>query len=330
MSMSRLEAGVDSEQLNRLLQPVFTDFDDGLRLTLEQSPTLLAHYTSMEVLEKICRYEELWFSSPLFMNDPEELRFGMAKGRQLFEQSVEIKTLCGSEARRKIMMQAFALYSDTFDKQYVHDIYAFCLSPHDPSDNDGRLSMWREYGGQGSGAALVFKTDFLSTKADSPMMILKVGYGSNDERVAWFEGKIRQVCQIMSPLGLDEGNVHFIALAIFSLIQLFTLKFKHHGFREEQEWRLVYFPNRDTRGILRDRLGYTNGPRGLEQKLRMKIEPLPLKDRADWTFNTILDRIILGPRVSSSTTVAVKRMLDIVGKPEFSDRVVLSGIPHRR
>jgi hypothetical protein len=42
---------------------------------------LLAHYTSIDVIEKILRSEEIWFSNPLFMNDLDEMRFGMLEGR---------------------------------------------------------------------------------------------------------------------------------------------------------------------------------------------------------------------------------------------------------
>jgi len=38
---------------------------------------LLAHYTSMRVLETIIRTKEVWLSNPLFMNDIEEVRFGL-------------------------------------------------------------------------------------------------------------------------------------------------------------------------------------------------------------------------------------------------------------
>ena len=37
-----------------------------------QEPLLLAHYTSVQVVEQILKHEELWFSNPLYMNDLEE------------------------------------------------------------------------------------------------------------------------------------------------------------------------------------------------------------------------------------------------------------------
>lgn len=51
---------------------------------------LLAHYTSLSTLEKILETDEVWFSNPLFMNDLEEVRFGVLRGVDLVLQSQEI------------------------------------------------------------------------------------------------------------------------------------------------------------------------------------------------------------------------------------------------
>jgi len=45
--------------------------------TLMDRQPYLAHYTSLEVLEKIMQHNELWFSHPFFMNDLQEMRFGI-------------------------------------------------------------------------------------------------------------------------------------------------------------------------------------------------------------------------------------------------------------
>jgi hypothetical protein len=50
------------------------------RSIVNLAPPLLAHYTSLEVLEKIMTTNEIWFSNPLFMNDLQEVRFGMLEG----------------------------------------------------------------------------------------------------------------------------------------------------------------------------------------------------------------------------------------------------------
>ena len=58
-------------EIQALFQPLYDDLrgDDSF-------PTrrpLLAHYTSVTVLEAILRNNDVWFSNPLFMNDMEDV-----------------------------------------------------------------------------------------------------------------------------------------------------------------------------------------------------------------------------------------------------------------
>ena len=86
---------------------------------------------------------------------------------------------------------------------------------------------------------------------------------------------------------------------------------KHIGFREEQEWRIVYTPERDPDGRWRIFLDYANGPRGLEPKFKVKIRPLEGVTAADLSLEKIVAQIILGPsRSSSLVECSAKRMLE--------------------
>ena len=46
------------------------------------SPPLLAHYTSIRVMEAIFQTNEIWLYR-LFMNDLQEVRFGLREGQRL-------------------------------------------------------------------------------------------------------------------------------------------------------------------------------------------------------------------------------------------------------
>ncbi len=94
---------------------------------------------------------------PLFMNDIQEIRRIVREGSRLFKESHLVAKSCGSEARYQILTDAFNFYLDEFSNKHVLDIYAFCLSEQDIEDHqDGRLSMWRGYGCNGKGVAIVF------------------------------------------------------------------------------------------------------------------------------------------------------------------------------
>ena len=52
---------------------------------------LLAHYTSIRVMESILKNGEVWFSNPLFMNDLQEMKSGLNEGMKLFSNIETLK-----------------------------------------------------------------------------------------------------------------------------------------------------------------------------------------------------------------------------------------------
>jgi hypothetical protein len=137
-------------------------------------------------------------------------------------------------------------------------------------------------------------------------------------------------CEIFKNASIPDDQLHIAAYALFYTIKFFALKSKHDGFREECEWRIIYMPEYDRGGGFGGKLRqhYLLGKRGVEPRLILKIEPLYPDQR--WTFFDILDRIILGPSLSSPLAKrSVERMLETVGKPEFRQKVSASQIPLR-
>jgi len=98
---------------------------------------LLAHYTTIQTLEKILASNEIWFSNPLFMNDLDEVRFGVFWGNTLVMQSEEIVAACQTQERATLFRQWFAHCFGQFDTLHLLDTYVFCMSEHEKDDNDG-------------------------------------------------------------------------------------------------------------------------------------------------------------------------------------------------
>jgi len=67
-------------------------------------------------------------------------------------------------------------------------------------------------------------------------------------------------------------------------MKVFALLSKHQGFKEEREWRIIYFQNRDTLHLLEKSDFLLSWRRGIEPKLKFKVEPLMLEPRETWTF----------------------------------------------
>jgi hypothetical protein len=85
------------------------------------------------------------------------------------------------------------------------------------------------------------------------------------------------------------------------------------------------------RGKVFDRMfSYWVGPRGVEQKLKLKIESLPGLLESDLSLAEIVDRIILGPSLSTPLARgAILKMLDTLGLSVLKERVKASTIPFR-
>lgn len=320
-------AKMDATEILEAFGPLLIDLNDVY--ILEQERPLLAHYTSMAVLEKILKTEEVWFSNPLFMNDLEEVRFGFRRGREIFKQSETIRVACDTADRYNALKHYFYHYFNEFDQKQALDVYVFCLSQHERENEDGRLSMWRGYGGQGNGAALVFNTRFFGANPNSPLLIAKVRYGSGAQRLADLNARVDQWCQILRQAMLPDDKLYLAAFAFFLLIKFFALVTKHIGFKEE--WRVIYMPEYDRLKLFEESRDYVITARGVEPKLKFKIAPLPMAPAGQpWTFSDILEAIVLGPSVSSPLAkMAVLRMLETMHKVEFQKKVVSSSIPLR-
>ncbi|MCK1709872.1 MULTISPECIES: DUF2971 domain-containing protein [unclassified Bradyrhizobium] len=92
------------------------------------------------------------------MNDIEEVRFGVIEGNQIVLASEDLVTACKTAERAQLFKDSFAHFFNRFANEHILDTYVFCLSSHKRDDDDGRLSMWRGYGANGNGIAIVFDT----------------------------------------------------------------------------------------------------------------------------------------------------------------------------
>jgi hypothetical protein len=292
---------------------------------------LLAHYTSVAVLEAILRNDEVWLSNPLFMNDVQEVRFGITEGAKLFVTSPEIRDACEGKDRLDILRIGFDFWYNQFTNEHMLDTYVFCFSQHAKEDRDGVLSMWRGYGGNGSGAAIVFDTAKLQATGLSPLIIANVHYGTGDERIKWLKTNlVTPFAKILKASGLPDEELGEASYYFFQRLKMFALFTKHDGFQEENEWRMVYMKDRDTDKVFEKMIGYSVGPRGVEPKLKLKIEAIPGLPKTDVSLSTIVERVILGPSISSPLAASsILKMLDALGKSDLKQRVIASTIPFR-
>jgi Protein of unknown function (DUF2971) len=295
----------------------------------EKKP-LLAHYTSVDTLEKIARFDQIWLSNPLFMNDFEEVRFGVNEGLDQVKSNDNLRNSIGSHENLNAFLQQYDSYYDQFADDHVVDTYVFCLCQHDENDNDGKLSMWRGYGASGSGACIVINSAKVPALENSPFIFAKVYYATREERKNKILEYVETICEIFRQTEPTVDQVRLGAYYLFERIKLFALFTKHWGFREEDEWRIVYLPNRDPQKLIEPMMDYWIGPKGIEPKLKLTLKDLPFGEQGVLSLSNITDRIIIGPSASSPLAIRmVKKMLKAVGRSELAERVVPSTIPFR-
>jgi hypothetical protein len=75
---------------------------------------------------------------------------------------------------------------------------------------------------------------------------------------------------------------------------------------------------------------YWLGPRGVEPKLKLKIQAIPGLPETNVNLSQLVERVILGPSLSSPLARGtILKMLDMLGKSELKDRLMASTIPFR-
>jgi len=312
----------------QLQTDIWADLDEGNSFPAVRP--LLAHYTSIAVFEQMMANDEVWFSNPLFMNDLEELRFGMIEGARVFRESSTLREALSTQEVHTRLIHHFDHLFNEFDTKHAFQTYIMCLSLHQSEDNDGRLSMWRGYGAGGNGVAIVFDTTKLEANEASPLIVGPINYGSIAQRLDWINEKVNVLAGILKGQDLDDDTLFHAAYHWIERLKLFSLFTKHIGFAEENEWRVVYMSERDRNGALSQMHSYAITARGAEPKLKLKVKPLEGVFSEDLEFDKIVNRVILGPTTSTVLTAnTVKRILEQKGKGKLAQKIVPSTIPFR-
>jgi hypothetical protein len=290
---------------------------------------LLAHYTSIHTLERIARTGEIWFSNPLYMNDVDELRYGINLGLHTVRGHPGLRDAL-PPAHYNALLDAFEAQYAAFDSDSAFDVYVFSCAEHDEAiGDDGLLSMWRGYGGDGNGVAMVFDMARLLALPASPLLVRQVQYLSYEQSEQWMDLKMQRLADALVRLSAPPEAMAIAAEGLFERVKLFALFTKHRGFHEEREWRIVYQRDDDAEGKLTQQLSYTIGARGIEPRLRFTVGALASPGAEAPPIEDLVERIILGPVLATPLALrSVQRMLEIY-RPAWANRVARSSTPYR-
>ena len=89
-------------------------------------------------------------------------------------------------------------------------------------------------------------------------------------------------------------------------------------------------PERDEQKLVESMIGYSVDQRGVASRLKLKIRENKDLFPDNFTLDALVYRLILGPALASPLAqLAVRRMLQAIGKETLADRVVASSTPFR-
>lgn len=314
----------------------------------------LYHYTTWDGLLGILQTQTLWATHYKFLNDYSELVLFRDKlislnhpcvlesYETLIEQSPDIRQRINHEGGLTQFVQhdaeavADALYRATGDEIYI---LSFCGQHKNPNVNsNGLLSQWRGYG-TGGGIALVFDTQklekLLQLEADrfeyNACLIADLIYSDDEKR---FKEELSDdlsiirnfVRHLVNPANLRNQQQAGDFKNYLSFIKCIS-RYKHHGFREENEVRIVTLPAVSNQKLLKsaNSSGVTLKPekeRKFRQKNGQHIPYIELFDSSD--IDLPIEKIIVGPHKEKETRASALRVM--LRKTEIE--ITCSDIPY--
>lgn len=309
------------------------------------------HYTSAEVALSIFRNKEFWLRNSSAMNDYSEIAYGESLFRHIFHSNDDVTMI----SRRVLDSISEGLHDRL--AQYFEDgaarrrffTYLISVSEHGPheikpglmpdqgEERYGRLSMWRAYGKDRVGVALVLNpAPMLSPSEALPAFTSKVFYGEQWEFNHLYssillraERRAEELRQLAD--GWFEENLkRFIDISALSL--------KHPGFSEEREWRITYSANPDAEHMDDDTFNAENRIKrdfvcanGIPQRIyKIPFQNYPEEGFVGADINSLLEKVIIGPSqypvvVADAIIMAMKA----AGIEDAEKRIVISNIPLR-
>jgi len=195
-------------------------------------PRQLHHYTTLDGLLGITSSHSLWASDVRYMNDASELAYA---AELISDVATEVISAFKSEVLQPVLPE-WSRFASAFEFGRRPFVACFC-------EEDDLLSQWRGYRAGETGYSLGIALRF--TELPPNTYLRKVIYDEQEQR-----GAVRDVVEtwlrtaesmLASHRGITRDDV-FPYPAMWALQEALAdhhLCFKHPGFEEEREWRLI-------------------------------------------------------------------------------------------
>ncbi|WP_131034356.1 DUF2971 domain-containing protein [Klebsiella variicola] len=202
----------------------------------------LCHYTNLHGFQGIVQSNVLWATHNMFLNDKTEFLHG-----------IECASKAAASLESNIMdpgwqeyVKDYIKFKDQFNASNAYSL-SFC------KDDSDKLSQWRGYGGNQQGVCLVFDKDELINHLNTTNIVSFQAEGRffemakymfshysveyvNPEESDVFKKAMEEVWtntnSLVPNIGIENTAIPFI-------LDLLVSYFKHPGFKEENEFRIV-------------------------------------------------------------------------------------------
>lgn len=307
-------------------------FDDQIKAgqKLRDGKTKLCHYTSAQNAMNMLVSNQFWLRNVKCMNDFSEVTGG----------TVSIANILKSNDNKNLkrLSKLIDPNIDSIDQQFVSAwdewnvieasrIFIGSLSECDPEEKIGKLSMWRAYGSVQGGVCFIFNSDpFVAETNKLGAYSFPVCYYDEDDRIKWLETtltKLESISNSMAQLLINDKRN-----AIFEGLLYRAITFKHQGFAEEKEWRIVSHQNNPDQSPILNEVECLNGVPQIVKKIPLEDNPDTGLNKAD--IPNILHRVIIGPSdYPNVVRDAMIQKLEDIGVERAQEKIVISGIPLR-
>jgi hypothetical protein len=205
----------DDVALNMKLEAIFMPLARAQRDAFYEKPKRFVHYTSADAALKIIKNKRLWMRNSTCMADYREVEHGYGMLQSFFSDASRRDAFIAALDRSHPGAAKEAI--ELFDGWWHHvrfNIYISSISEHeDNEDNNGRLSMWRGFGGAVPKVALVFRIPAIASGADKLNIIFSPVSYLNEMQVhqtIWsIIGNINNETELLRSIDKQRNGVHY-------------------------------------------------------------------------------------------------------------------------
>lgn len=298
-----------------------------------QSGVKFAHYTSAQVAMDILKASDddrcLWLRNAMLMNDFSEIEYG----QRLLRLSLTNDQLCEQlkEACNAIhvgILDAFAILD-----QEVYAIkrstYLLSLALHKGVElYQGKLSMWRAYGGTANVCLLLNPEAFMTAQTAYDATISPVDYGGLTSFINGLDEIIKALVTNREQLRQIDPEV--VKYNLKFALDVMVLSTKHPGFAEENEWRILHRAQLiPTSTSPPSKIVTVNGI--VQKVFYLPMRNIPEHKVLNADINTLLFKLLIGPTPNPDLVwEGFVTLLTENGIANAADKVVACEIPLRR